>query len=158
MIAGLGWPAVFWLTAALGCLCLWLGRESGQSAKRVAVAVSFDLCGAIFFGIAIAGLALTMALPFGAISMGLLLASGISGLMFLRVERTASAPFFPKGTMADGGLRRGLAANALVAAVMMTTLVVGPFYLARSVGLGSGAVGLLLTVGPVLLVRPGRDV
>ena len=155
LIASLGWSAIFWLLAALGGLCLWFGRESDPSAKPITNPPMIDLHGALAFGVAIAGVALAMTLPFGAISIGLLLASGISALVFLRVERTASARFFPTGAMADSSLRRGLAANALVASVMMTTLVVGPFYLARGLGLGSGAVGLVLAVGPVLSALSG---
>ena len=155
LIASLGWPAIFWLLAALGGLCLWLGRERGQAAKQTFVAEKIDLRGAISFGVAIAGVALTLTLPFGAIGIGTLVASGISALVFLRAERRASAPFFPPSALADRAMRRGLAANALVAAVMMTTLVVGPFYLARGLGLGSGAVGLVLSVGPVLSTLSG---
>ena len=155
LIAGLGWSAIFWLMAALGGLCLWFGRESSEAAQQTRVATTIDPRGALSFGVAVAGVALTMTLPFSTISIGLLVASGISTLVFLWVERTASAPFFPAGAMADGGLRRGLAANALVAAVMMTTLVVGPFYLTRGLGLGSGAVGLVLAAGPVLSALSG---
>lgn len=150
LIAGFGWPAIFWLLAALGGMCLWLARESDAEPVPSLSAQPIDLRGAMAFGASIAGIALTMTLPMGAISIGLLLASGICAMVFLRIERTASVPFFPKSAMADDGLRRGLAANALVAAVMMTTLVVGPFYLARGLGLDSGAVGLVLSVGPIL--------
>lgn len=155
LVAGFGWRAIFGLMAALGLLCLWLGRDEGVVAKPAPVAGAIDLRGGMAFGAAIAGFALTMTTPFGAISMGLLLASGISLLVFLRLERRAATPFIPAGALADAGLRRGLVANALVAAVMMTTLVVGPFYLARGLGLGSGTVGLVLAVGPVLSALSG---
>ncbi len=45
--------------------------------------------------------------------------------------------------------------TALVATVMMTTLVVGPFYLSRGLGLGSLAVGLALSVGPLVAALGG---
>lgn len=155
LVAGFGWRAIFGLMAAFGLLCLWLGRDDGVVAKTDPVAGVIDLRSSVAFGAAIAGVALTMTTPFGAISTGLLLASGISFLVFLRLERRASTPFIPAGILADTALRRGLVANALVAAVMMTTLVVGPFYLARGLGLGSGAVGLVLAVGPVLSALTG---
>jgi MFS family permease len=46
-------------------------------------------------------------------------------------------------------LRSSLAASALVSTVMMSTLVVGPFYLSRSLGLEPALVGLVLSVGPI---------
>lgn len=41
-----------------------------------------------------------------------------------------------------------MATSALVSTVMMATLVVGPFYLSRSLGLDAALVGLVLSVGP----------
>ncbi len=52
-------------------------------------------------------------------------------------------------------LAGGLATSALVSTVMMTTLVVGPFHLARALGLGAALVGLVLSVGPVVVALTG---
>lgn len=48
-----------------------------------------------------------------------------------------------------------LLASVLVAAVMMTTLVVGPFHLSRSLGLGAAAAGVALSIGPLVAVLAG---
>lgn len=48
-----------------------------------------------------------------------------------------------------------LAVNVLVAAVMMATLVVGPYFLARGLGLGEGAAGLVMAVGPSISIVGG---
>ena len=45
--------------------------------------------------------------------------------------------------------------NALVATVMMTTLVVGPFYLSRALGLTAPMVGIVMSIGPVISVLCG---
>jgi MFS family permease len=52
-------------------------------------------------------------------------------------------------------LAPSLVLNLLVAAVMMTTLVVGPFYLARGLGLAEAAVGLVMSVGPLISIFSG---
>ncbi len=52
-------------------------------------------------------------------------------------------------------MRASLAANALVAVVMMTTLVVGPFYLARSLGLNVVLVGVVMSIGPLIATLSG---
>jgi predicted MFS family arabinose efflux permease len=49
----------------------------------------------------------------------------------------------------------GLALNLLVAAVMMTTLVTGPFYLGTTLGLSETVTGLVMAVGPVLSILTG---
>jgi MFS family permease len=49
----------------------------------------------------------------------------------------------------------GLVLNAQVAVVMMTTLIVGPFYLARGLELDVARVGLAMSVGPVVSALGG---
>jgi MFS family permease len=48
-------------------------------------------------------------------------------------------------------LRAGFAMSGLVTTVMMATLVVGPFYLARALGLGTARVGIIMSVGPLVV-------
>lgn len=55
----------------------------------------------------------------------------------------------------DRALVPNLVANVLVAAVMMTTLVVGPFYLGLGLGLEARAVGLVMAVGPLISIFSG---
>lgn len=55
----------------------------------------------------------------------------------------------------DAPLRAGLAMSALVAAVIMTTFVVGPFYLSRGLGLDAAWMGLVMAVGPCVAAVSG---
>ncbi|KKC35655.1 MFS transporter [Devosia epidermidihirudinis] len=48
-----------------------------------------------------------------------------------------------------------LAVNVIVAAVMMTTLVIGPFYLGIGLALPTLLVGLVMSVGPVMSILGG---
>ncbi|MVA98569.1 MFS transporter [Nitratireductor sp. CAU 1489] len=58
-------------------------------------------------------------------------------------------------TVMTPGLASSLVVNALVAAVMMTTLVVGPFYLGLGLGLKQAIVGLVMAAGPAISVFSG---
>lgn len=68
-----------------------------------------------------------------------------------------------KATTSSASLRRvlnlallpNLLINLLVATVMMTTLVVGPFYLSLGLGLKETPVGFLMAIGPVLSIFSG---
>ncbi|WP_246161511.1 MFS transporter [Segnochrobactrum spirostomi] len=60
----------------------------------------------------------------------------------------------PRGTL-DRALAANLAVNLMVAAVMMTTLVVGPFYLALGLALTATQVGLVMTAGPIVSIVTG---
>lgn len=80
----------------------------------------------------------------------------LAGLALLLAWR-----YLPEGRQAPGmppprldlrtepALAAGLLASALVSTVMMTTLVVGPFYLARGLQLSSAVSGLVLALGPL---------
>jgi MFS family permease len=55
----------------------------------------------------------------------------------------------------DPALSASLAMSTLVSTVMMSTLVVGPFYLSRALGLEAAIVGLVLSVGPLVAALTG---
>ena len=55
----------------------------------------------------------------------------------------------------DPMLSASLAMSALVSTVMMATLVVGPFYLSRALGLDAASVGLVMSVGPLVAALTG---
>ncbi|PZN99376.1 MAG: MFS transporter [Hyphomicrobiales bacterium] len=52
-------------------------------------------------------------------------------------------------------LAPSLLVNLLVAAVMMTTLVVGPFYLGLALGLKDAMIGLVMSIGPAIAIVSG---
>jgi MFS family permease len=55
----------------------------------------------------------------------------------------------------DRVLSANLATSALVATVVMATLVVGPFHLAGALGRDPAAVGLVVSVGPLVVALAG---
>ena len=58
-------------------------------------------------------------------------------------------------SMLNGSVLPYLFINILVAAVMMTTLVVGPFYLALALGLNETLIGFVMAVGPIISIASG---
>lgn len=67
------------------------------------------------------------------------------------------APYTPRSWQAIREARLGssMLANMLVSAVMMTTLIVGPFYLGLALKLDAMQVGLTMTAGPVVSILTG---
>ncbi|MFW1644402.1 MFS transporter [Acinetobacter guillouiae] len=55
----------------------------------------------------------------------------------------------------DQNITPNLMVNLLVAAVMMTTLVIGPFYLSLGLSLNQMQVGLIMGIGPVVAILSG---
>lgn len=67
-----------------------------------------------------------------------------------RAQGTPTARVLP-----DARASAYLGINLLVAAVMMTTHVVGPFYLSGGLGLASVTVGAVMSVGPLVSIATG---
>jgi MFS family permease len=65
-------------------------------------------------------------------------------------EAKSTSPLIRLAMFRQLELSASLATSALVSTVMMATLVVGPFYLSRSLGLDAARVGLVLSVGPAV--------
>ncbi|MEU9143756.1 MFS transporter [Streptomyces sp. NPDC048349] len=160
LIAGFGWRALFLVNVPLGLLTLLLAHRhlpadrSGPTADRV----RFDHAGTLLLALTLAAYALAMTLGrggFGTLNAALLVAAACGAGLFARVEARAAAPLIRLRTLRDPRLGGGLAASALVSTVMMTTLVVGPFYLARTLGLREALVGLVLSVGPLVAALTG---
>ena len=92
---------------------------------------------------------------FGATNVALLAGAATGAALFARVESRAAQPLVRLTMLTDRVLYASLLANALVATVMMATLVVGPFYLARALGLSPVMVGLAMSAGPIVAALSG---
>jgi EmrB/QacA subfamily drug resistance transporter len=155
LIAGLGWPAIFFINLPLGVLALFLAHRylPVDQRKVKAERAGFDTTGTLLLALTLAAYALAMTTgrgTFGQLNMALLLAAFIGAGFFMFVEARTTSPLVQMTMFRQPELSASLATSALVATVMMATLVVGPFYLSRSLGLDAAMVGLVLSVGPAV--------
>ncbi|MDF0729392.1 MFS transporter [Pseudomonas entomophila] len=70
-------------------------------------------------------------------------------------RQAAPGPLLSLAPLRDGQLRRLLMMNLLLSTVMMTTLVVGPFFLTFGLGLKVALTGLVMAVGPLVAALSG---
>lgn len=150
LIGAFGWQAVFAVNLPLGLVAFvmawrWLPQDRGQGD-----AAGFDLPGTLWLALTLAAYALAMTQH-----VGLLAVAVIGLLLFLRTEARAASPLVRLDRLRDPALSAALSMNALVSAVMMATLVVGPFHLSGALGLGAAAVGALMSIGPVVSAFSG---
>jgi EmrB/QacA subfamily drug resistance transporter len=155
LVAGPGWRAIFLLQAPLGLLAWWLARRNlpATAARSGAARSGFDLAGTLLLALALAAYALAMTLgrgSFGPFNLALLLAAACLAALFVQVERRSPSPLVRLAMFREATLRAGLASSALVSTVIMATMVVGPFYLSRTLALDAVRVGLLLSLGPLV--------
>ncbi|CAN1600779.1 MFS transporter [Pseudomonas mediterranea] len=160
LVSVFGWHAIFLINVPLGLLTWLLAWRSLPIHRPPAHAErpGFDITGTVLLATALGAYALAMTLgrgSFGGINLALLLVAILGGGLFVLAQRRVTSPLIPLALFRDRLLVSGLATSALVATVMMATLLVGPFYLSISLGLPTTLVGLVLAVGPCVAALAG---
>lgn len=160
LIAAFGWQAIFLVKVPLGFLTFiiaWRTLPADRAGQETGPA-GFDFAGTMLLALTLAAYALAMTIgrgQFGPLNLALLGAAAFGSVLFVSTERRTASPLIQLPMFRDPLLRTGLIMNVLVSAVLMTTLVVGPFYLSGGLGLEPAAVGLVLSVGPVVVALTG---
>lgn len=160
LIAALGWQTIFLVNVPLGMLNFLLVLRNVPADRRDAKAVGarFDKTGTVLLALTLAAYALTMTVGdghFGPVNLALLLLAGVGVGLFVLVEAKTSSPLIRLAMFRNPVLSAGFAMSALVATVMMATLVVGPFYLSAALGLDTALVGFVLSAGPLVAALSG---
>ncbi len=155
-----GWRAVFYLMSLIGVLNLGLlslfvprTEQPGIQAHQ-----KLDITGSALLMLALASYALAMTLGKGQVSISnalLLGASAVGLVLFWKFEKKTAFPLISTEVFGDRILRINLLSNATVSTVMMTTLIVGPFYLSKALDFDSAHVGLLMSLGPTMSMLTG---
>ncbi|MFB9243482.1 MFS transporter [Massilia antarctica] len=156
LIAAAGWRALFFVSVPLGIAALMLAyRTLPADVRRPA---AFDHVGTLLLALTLGAYALAMTAgsgSFGAVNLGLLLAAAVGTGLFVLAEARVESPLIPLALLRDRLFGARLGTTTLVSTVMMATLVVGPFYLARALGLAPAAIGLVLSAGPLVAALCG---
>ena len=158
LLSQFGWRSIFIVLVPLGVATLWVAIRalpmdgtSNQKAK-------FDLTGTFILALALGTYALAMTVnrsSFGIESLSLLSLSMLLVVLFLFVESRITAPLLDLSQFRDMRLNSSLVMSLLVSTVIMSTLVVGPFYLKHGLELSDAAVGMVMSFGPVLSAITG---
>ncbi len=159
LIGAFGWRAAFaWLTlsgAVLLALTMKAISDTGKPGNRNG---RMDWAGNAWLAMAL--LCLALSTTGGAVGLGmpwwsLLAGAALALAAFVRAELATDSPLVPVGLLRDRSLATSLAMNLLVGAIMMSTLVVGPFFLSFGLGLNEGATGLVMAAGPIAAALSG---
>lgn len=164
LIAGLGWRAIFLVNVPLGILTFLLAHRTLPIDRQVLKAgpntdrAGFDTMGTLLLAMTLGAYALAMTMgrgSFGPLNIALLLAAVFGVGLFVLAETRAASPLIRLAIFRDPMLSASLVMSALVSTVLMATLVVGPFYLSRALGLDAAFVGIVLSVGPLVVALTG---
>lgn len=160
LIAGFGWRAIFLVNVPLGVAAFLLARRylPADRVKPKTDRAAFDKTGTLLLILTLATYALAMTMGrghFGTLNAALLLAAALGVGFFVLVEARTASPLIRLTMFREPELSASLAMSSLVSTVVMATLVVGPFYLSRTLGLDPALVGLVLSVGPLAAALTG---
>jgi EmrB/QacA subfamily drug resistance transporter len=160
LITGLGWSALFLINIPPGILAFLLAYHHlpDDSKEHKTDQGGFDAMGTLLLCLTLAAYALSMTMgygSFGLLNFTLLLAALVGFSLFLGVESRAAAPLIRLGMFRNLTLTAGFAMSLLVTTVVMTTLVIGPFYLTAALALDAARVGLVMSSGPIVAALTG---
>ena len=163
LISGAGWRWIFLVNIPVGVLTFFLAhrRLPADSQMPEDSRSGFDSLGTLLLVLTLASYALAMTIGrgnFGLLNAGLLLSAALGVGLFVFAQKKISSPLIRLAIFREPGLTAGLAAGALVSTVLMATLVVGPFYLSRGLGLNTALVGVVMSVGPLVVALAGIPV
>jgi EmrB/QacA subfamily drug resistance transporter len=160
LISGIGWRAVFLVNVPLGILTVFFAYYYLPVDKRRPEhdRLAFDGAGTLTLVLALTAYALAMTIGggrFGLLNAAFLLAAVFGIGFFVFTESKVSSPLISLAIFRESSLSAGLAMSALVSTVLMATLVVGPFYLSRTLGLDMALVGMVMSIGPLVVALSG---
>ncbi|QDZ00889.1 MFS transporter [Nitratireductor mangrovi] len=160
LIAWTGWRATFLVLAVMALLVLVFSARALPAKRPLSSGKGhgLDLPGAAVLTLTLLAfaLAVTDETVFFLLPRGFLLLAAVLGTVaFVLVERRLQTPLVELAALGNVTTSAALLMNLLVSAVMMATLVVGPFYLAFALGLNDAVVGLTMAVGPTMAALSG---
>ena len=154
LIGGFGWRAIFLVNVPLGALAFGLAwRALPAGGKSEPGRNAFDTLGTVLLALTLATYALAMTLgkgSFGLLNFGLLAIAAIGVILFAIAELKVETPLVRPAAFRDPVLSASLAMSLIVATVVMSQLVVAPFYLSRALGLDAASVGVVLSSAPLV--------
>ncbi|MBO6827374.1 MAG: MFS transporter [Sneathiella sp.] len=154
------WQMAFWLLAAIagGVFVLSVTVIERSDPPKGATFKDLDCLGTlllmatlILYGFAASGKTSLLPISTNVLILGAL----ITSVFFVIIERRATSPLVPMTLLKDRTTGTGFIMNIAVGTVMMSTLVVGPFFLSFSLELNEAVIGLVLAVGPAVTALSG---
>lgn len=154
LIEGFGWQSIFLVNVPIGIVVLVLAYRylPTDPPTEKTTRGGFDGLGTLLLALTLGAYALAMTMgqgDFGSINVALLVAAAFGVGLFMFAETKVASPLIRLEIFRNPVLSAGFAMSALVSTLMMTTLVVGPFYLSRTLGLDAIVVGFVMSVGPL---------
>lgn len=154
-----GWPSIFILLALLGIVTFFLVMlfiNKKDPLYEPAGRIHFVDSMLLLLTIGTYALAMTISKEgFNIDTLLLISASVILGMLFFSMQKLRKYALIDFDIIKNKVLLDSLLKNMIVSCLMMTTLIIGPFFLTSGLGFSSTKVGLIMSVGPVISIFTG---
>lgn len=160
LIAKFSWASIFFINVPIGFLTIFLvSKYLSNSKKNTQLAnKKIDVKGTFVLVLTLVAYALSMTSThgrFGLFNIALISLALLGVYLFLHVEKSSQHPLINLSMFHNPDISLGLFLSMIVMTVMITTLVVGPFYLSNALRLNPESVGLIMSVGPLAAAFSG---
>lgn len=159
LLSNFGWQSIFLFLGFLG-ICTgvlglkYISKEKHTHRERVTIPFADVLLLSLTVGV----YAITMTISKNGVSIytGILLLSSILlGRLFFLRQRYRKHPLIDISILTHKKLMNSLLGNFIIASVMMSTLIIGPFFLTSGLGLKESTAGWIMSVGPFVSILSG---
>lgn len=160
LLAWSDWRMAFWLLAGLACITLFafVCSTSRSIAPAKTSFRELDLPGTLVLTVALASYAIATSGGAAGVPVStfwLTCGTVMAIAVFVAIETHAESPLVPMALLSDRTVGSGVVMNILIGAVMMSVLVVSPFFLVYSLGLQEAFFGLVMAIGPLVAAVSG---
>ncbi|KQW29123.1 hypothetical protein ASE36_11685 [Rhizobium sp. Root274] len=153
-----GWAAGFIAVGLLALMLLTLAVVTFASQIRASKPTggSIDWLGSMLLALALSAYAVSMtSAGHGAKAWVLLPITALLTALFVWRQTKTTSPLVPLALLRNSRIGISVTMNLLITTVMMSTLVVGPYFLSLGLGLDDATVGLVMAVGPLTSALAG---
>ena len=154
-----GWQSLFLLTLPLTLVAFFILYRALPTEQVInKEKAQLDVKGNLLLSLSLTFFALAMTLnpnQLGPLNMGLFGMAILGILLFFQIEKTQSSPLIPPQLVQQKAITLGFINCAITASVVMTSLILGPYYLSISLGLSEYQFGLVMSTGPIMVALSG---
>ena len=154
-----GWQSLFLLTLPLTLVAFFILYRALPTEQVInKEKAQLDVKGNLLLSLSITFFALAMTLnpnQLGPLNMGLFSIAILGVVLFFQIEKTQSSPLIPPQLVQQKAITIGFINCAITASVVMTSLILGPYYLSISLGLSEFQFGLVMSSGPIMVALTG---
>jgi MFS family permease len=160
LISLFGWKYIFLLMGLLGLsnFVLFLKFFKGKALRTHASSEKFDIFGSLLFGTAVLLFILIINKAKILETTTLLLLSTLLITLvvsFFKIEKRINSPLINLNLLNRNHIKSHFLLNFIVSIIVMTTLVVGPFFLSQVQNLKYSDIGLVMAVSPIVSILSG---